>query len=55
MNLPYQEYLIYARDSWIAAVEQHEDGRKMLKAIHRLNQTKPDLEAVRAFNKGGAI
>lgn len=49
-NLPYNEYLLYNRDSWIDSFNKTEEGREFLKTLWRLKQTKPDIEAIREFN-----
>ena len=46
-QLPYRQYLLYRKDSWVKGLKESEDGREFLKALYRLNQTKADLKKIR--------
>lgn len=52
MNLPYGAFLLYRKESWIDAMNQTKDGRDILKAIWRLQQTKADEAAIAEYNEG---
>lgn len=49
-ELPFTEYLLYRRDSWITNMQQTEQGQEFLKTLWRLQQTEADINAVRKFN-----
>lgn len=50
-NLPYYNYLLFNRDSWIDSFMQSEEGRKFLKTLWRLQQTEADEEAIRNLKR----
>lgn len=45
--LEYVEYLTYRRDAYIYYLDQTEAGREFLGNAWRMEQTKPDREALR--------
>jgi hypothetical protein len=45
--LNYIEYLTYRHDAYIYGLEQTEAGREYLENAWRMEQTKPDREALR--------
>jgi hypothetical protein len=45
--LDYIEYLTYRRDAYVYALEQTEDGREYLDNAWRMEQTKPNRQALR--------
>jgi len=55
-DLPMSLFLLYRRDAWIRNNMKTKEGQEFLKALWRLNQTEPDLEAVHRFKteRGGA-
>jgi hypothetical protein len=51
--LEYVKYLTYRRDAFINALNQTEEGRKYLDDAWRMEQTAPDIGALRdRFGKG---
>lgn len=53
-DLNYLDYLRYRRDAFIYRLSQGEKGREYLNNAYRLEQTKPDREALRnKFGKEG--
>lgn len=48
-DLPYSEYLLYRKESWLYGLKQSDKGREFLKSLWRLNQTKADVKAIREF------
>lgn len=53
-ELDYLDYLIYRRDAFIWRMSQTEKGEEYLKNAYRLEQTKPDRQALRnKFGKEG--
>ena len=53
-NLNYLDYLRYRRDAFIYRMSQTEKGEEYLNNAYRLEQTKPDREALRnKFGKEG--
>lgn len=53
-ELDYIDYLLYRRDAFIYRASQTEKGREYLDKAWRLEQTKPDREALREkFGKEG--
>lgn len=53
-ELDLLDYLLYRRDAFIHHMSQTEKGEEYLKNAYRLEQTKPDREALRnKFGKGG--
>ncbi len=53
-ELDYLDYLRYRRDAFIYRMSQTEKGQKYLDDAYRLEQTKPDREALRnKFGKEG--
>lgn len=52
-DLPYSLYMLYRHDSWVANMNQSEEGREFLKACWRLQQTKADSKAIQDFNQRG--
>lgn len=51
-KLPYKDYLLYNRDSWIDSFNNSEEGRKFLKTLWRLQQTQADEQAIKNYNEG---
>lgn len=52
--MDYIDYLIYRRDAFIHKMSQTKDGEEYLNKAWRLEQTKPDKEALRnKFGKEG--
>lgn len=45
--LDYVQYLTYRRDAYIFYLDQTEDGREYLGNAWRMEQTKPDRDALR--------
>ena len=45
--LEYVQYLTYRRDAYIYYLDQTEDGREYLDNAWRMEQTKPDRQALR--------
>lgn len=53
-ELPIDVYLLFLRDAFIYRKNQTEEGRKYLQDCWRLEQTKPDRQALRnRFGKEG--
>ena len=53
-SLDYIEYLMYRRDAFIYKMSQTEKGQEYLNNAYRLEQSKPDREALRQkFGKEG--
>lgn len=53
-ELDYVDYLIYRRDAFIYQMSQSKEGQEYLDKAYRLEQTKPDREALRnKFGKEG--
>lgn len=53
-ELNYLDYLRYRRDAFIYRMSQTEKGQEYLDKAYRLEQTKPDREALRnRFGKEG--
>ena len=53
-ELNYLDYLRYRRDAFIYRMSQTEKGQEYLDNAYRLEQTKPDKEALRnKFGKEG--
>lgn len=53
-ELNYLDYLRYRRDAFIYRMSQTEKGQEYLDKAYRLEQTKPDREALRnKFGKEG--
>lgn len=53
-ELDYIDYLTFRRDAFIYKMSKTEDGVKYLKNAWRLEQTKPDREALKKkFGKEG--
>ena len=53
-ELNYLDYLRYRRDAFIYHMSQTEKGQEYLDKAYRLEQTKPDREALRTkFGKEG--
>lgn len=53
-ELDYLDYLIYRRDAFIQRMSQTEKGQEYLDNAYRLEQVKPDKEALRnKFGKEG--
>ncbi|WP_238725666.1 hypothetical protein [Diplocloster agilis] len=50
-DLPYPLFLLYRRDTTIHTLKQFDKGKEFLKTLWRLQQTEPDLEAIR--RRGG--
>lgn len=50
-DLPISLFLLFKKDSWIANNLKSQQGRDFLKDLHRLQQTKADVNAIRDFNK----
>jgi hypothetical protein len=46
-DLDFVQYLSYRRDAYIFYLEQTEDGREYLDNAWRMEQVKPDREAIR--------
>lgn len=46
-ELDFVQYLSYRRDAYIYYLEQTEDGREYLDNAWRMEQVKPDREAIR--------
>lgn len=48
-------FSLYRKDAWIRNNMRSKEGQDFLKALWRLNQTEPDLEAVHRFKseRGG--
>lgn len=46
-ELDYIDYLLYRRDAFIHRMSQTEKGEEYLNNAYRLEQTKPDREALR--------
>ncbi len=51
LNLGMSEYLIYKKEAWIYNLKQSEEGKEFLKTLWRLQQTKADTKAIRAFEE----
>ena len=52
--MDYLDFLIYRRDAFIHRMSQTEKGQQYLKDAYRLEQVKPDREALRSkFGKEG--
>lgn len=47
-EMPRDLYLLCLRNAAISRYEQTEEGRQYLKDAHRLEQTEPDLDKIRA-------
>lgn len=53
-DLDYLDYLIYRRDAFIYKLSRTEKGEEYLKNAYRLEQTKPNRQALRnKFGKEG--
>jgi predicted RNA polymerase sigma factor len=46
-DLDYIQYLVWLRDAYIHKLSQTEEGREYLDNAWRMEQTKPDREALR--------
>jgi hypothetical protein len=53
MNLPYSEYRLYLKESWIFTLKQSEAGRKFLETCWRLKQTAADEKAIKEYQNRG--
>ena len=52
-DLDIDDFLIYQRDAFIQRMNESEKGREYLDNCYRIEQTKPDYEALREIKKGG--
>lgn len=50
-NLPFENYLLYNRDSWIDSFTHDETGLNFLKDLWRLQQTESDDSAIEEFKE----
>lgn len=51
MELPYSLFFLYRHDAFVHNNRQTDDGREFLKALWRLQQTEPDLDAIRKMTR----
>ena len=54
LGLDYYQFLVWRRDAFISKLNQSEEGRKYLDNAWRMEQTKPDREALRKKLRKGA-
>lgn len=52
-DLDIDDFLIYQRDAFIQRMSETEKGREYLDNCYRIEQTKPNYEALKEFKKGG--
>ncbi|MHC5248823.1 hypothetical protein [Enterococcus sp. LJL90] len=56
LDLPYSQFKLYQRDSWVANMRSTEEGRKFLETCWRLCQGDADEQAVKQYQAyGGGI
>ena len=51
-ELPVGAFLLIKRDSWTNSMKQSEEGLEILKRIYQLQQSAPDIGAIRKFTQG---
>lgn len=53
LDLPLSLFLLYKKDAWIYNNLRTEKGKKLLKDVWRLQQTKADLQAIHEWQERG--
>ncbi len=48
-QLDLEEFLVYQRDAFIAKLRESEKGRQYLSDCYRMEQTKPDMKAIKRY------
>lgn len=43
--------MLYNKESWIQSFNSYEEGREFLKTLWRLQQTQPNIKAIREFQE----